>query len=280
VLLFEIVSDYNELIISNKKIFIMNAIFNKQLYLHLCLTLTIFTFTVNHAIGQELPFEIEDHFEIHEDVDLGIKLMPEGGCENSTSDEYGFVFKRRVIEINTGAPFPPEGECGQRFGDPFLEFYPSDFNSTGAVGSLLGTPEYPWGRLYTDRISLADNGGINGASSSFYGAFITLPAGTNFIAEGDNLIDDGVIYSPQVSNSDVVVASNDKIEMRFRRNTNQSDSHFAITETGSSNVRFKVGPGGTIFMPALPSTFSGYPVVVFNPACKVKFKGFKKIIRC
>lgn len=248
----------------------MNTLISKQLYAHLFTIAILVIFGLNNVAGQiDIPFEVEEHFEIHNDPDIGILLMPEQYCENSSSEDFGFVFKRKIIEINTGAPFPPPGQCGDFFGDPVLEFYPEDFNGFGFVNSHLGTTANPWTTLDVRRITLDGNfGSIRGPFNSLYANHIILPGGRNILQEGDNLTDDGVIFSPGGlgNTSDIVMWSNDDIVMNFKSEISQTDGQFAVTEEGPTNIKFKVGTGGTIFMPDLPETTSFVlPIVVFDP---------------
>jgi len=244
----------------------MNVIFNKQLYVHLFILFATFTFTVNSAIGQDLTFEIEDHFEIHDDPDIGIKLMPAEQCESNSSDDFGFVFKRSRKRILSDVSAPADGSCGDVFDDPILEFYPSDFNNFGFVITSLGLPTHPWDRIYGGSISAT--GAINGPYNSLYNNHIILPGGRNVLGENDDLIDDGVIFSPSGvgHDSDITLWSKDDIVMNYSYTGGQTDGQFVVSETNPLNVKFKVGMGGTIFMPDLPITSTSHPIVVFNPA--------------
>lgn len=245
----------------------MKTITYRQPPTNVLFILFLLLFSLNQSLAQTIPFEVEDHFEIHNDPDIGVKLMPEGYCENTASEDFGFVFKRKKIEVNTGAPFPPPGECGDFFGDPSLEFYPDYFNGFGFVESALGTTQRPWSILNVGRV--VASGSINGPFGSLYNNHIILPAGRNMLNDDPTpIVDDGVIFSPGGVGitSDIVMWSRDDIVMNFGGGTNQTDGQFAVTESDPMNVKFKVGPGGTIFTPDLPSTNNFFfPVVVIDP---------------
>jgi len=241
----------------------MSATCNKQLYIFLFIT-TILIFRSNYTIAQVLPFEVDNHFEIHSDPDVGIVLMPEAHCENRTSEDFGFVFKRKRIQIISDDA-PPDGSCGDIFDDDILEFFPADFNNNGFVYSSLGRDTDRWSILYTQRINAT--GAINGANGSLYSDRIILGRGNQILQENDGLADDGVIFSPAFSGetSDIALWANDDIVLNFRTGPNQGNGQFKVTESNPTNIRFLIGTGGSIFMPALPSTLTSYPILVFNP---------------
>jgi len=231
--------------------------------------LFIFTFLLpfvaHKSNAQGIPFEVENHFEIHNDTDIGIRLMPEEFCEFSSSEDFGFVFKRNRFLVSTDFPEPPPGFCGDVYDDPSLEFYPADFNNFGFVISSLGTAANSWNNVFGEAFHVSRI--IRGPGNSQYGNQIVLPAGAKILGENDGLVDDGIIYGPLSAgkDSDIGLWSQDDIILNFKANNAQTDGQFAISESTPTNIRFKVGTGGDIFMPALSATNAFYPSVVINP---------------
>ena len=227
-----------------------------------CLILII-CFTPYQAICQYLDFEVEDHFEIHRDPDVGIKLMPENYCENTESDDVGVVLKRRKVVINTNLPIPTPGTCGGYYSDKVIEFYPETFAGSPNVSSYLGLPANPWGRVYAGFVSATSYSNAYGGQFSNH---LILP-GRNLLAEDDGIADDGMIFGPGGvgDTGDIGMWADDDIVMNFRAGNNQQNGVFKVTENSPTQVRFEVGTGGTVFMPALPISTTPYPSVVINP---------------
>jgi len=184
--------------------------------------------------------------------DVGIRMIPKESCENTQISQLGLTIRRNayfdgpilIAQENNKKSTVSVPDCSSGSYDKFLEVYPDNYSNNTTITSSLGLFNKRWSNVFS-----INNYSLDTRTNTI--RFNGINSGI-----GDGVTDDGVLWGPYGSGSDIFARVNDAFVVRINDNNSSTDVGDFVVSSPTKNDILQCNSNGWIYAKHL--TFGDY----------------------